>query len=534
VASTDQSGNGPVTSNTETFAAESQPDTQAPVISNVDTSGTADDRITVAWDTDELSTTVLLVIEQGTSDTVTVSDGAFLASHSATVTQDNSGNAVKSATTYSFIAESFDASGNGVISSGLITTAAAPDTVAPDVPDNISAEAGNAQVQLSWSGVTDADLAGYDVFQDGSQIASGVQDTLFDVTGLDNGTSVEFTVRSVDNIGNTSAVSSAAATTPLATLAPSAPTVAGTFDMGGNVVTTVSVKPILVVDNVTPVAGRAAPTYSFAVYGDSSLTNLVISTSGVVEGTSGNPTHWQVVDPTLPDQIALIDGTHYYWRARANDGVTDGPWSAAATFIASSSEPVGVELVSFTAESDRGKVSLHWQTLIDLGVQGFNVYRSVNQNGPFESVSSGLIRGRAGVYEFNDFDVHVNMTYYYQVEVNSSLHGNRRHGPISVKVTPPNTYAIEQNYPNPFNPTTSIRYELPQSGHVELTVYNILGQEVRRLVDMQQDAGFHTIQWNGLNTVQNRVSSGVYLYRIAVRVDGQSTFSKTKKMLLVK
>ena len=123
---------------------------------------------------------------------------------------------------------------------------------------------------------------------------------------------------------------------------------------------------------------------------------------------------------------------------------------------------------------------------------------------------------------------------YVSSDLPDSIPTCRRHGPISVKVTPPNTYAMEQNYPNPFNPTTTIRYELPQSGHVELTVYNILGQEVRRLVDMQQDAGFHTIQWNGLNALQNRVSSGVYLYWIAVRVDGQPTFSTAKKMLLVK
>ncbi|SVD19956.1 uncharacterized protein METZ01_LOCUS372810, partial [marine metagenome] len=302
---------------TATFTAENQPDTQAPVISDVDTSGTTNDRITVVWDTDELSTTVLLVIEQGTSDTIGVSDGTFLTSHSLTLTQDNSGNALKSATTYSFMAESFDASGNGVSFNSSITTASAPDTVAPEVPESVSAEAGNAQAQLSWNAVTDADLSGYDVFQDGSQIASGVTDTLYDVTGLDNGTSVEFTVRSVDNNGNASVVSSAATATPLATLAPSAPAIAGTFGRDGNVKISVSVKPILVVDNVTPVpvAGRSVPTYSFAVYGDSSLTNLVISTSGVTEGTSGNPTHWQVVDPTLPDQIALIDGTTYYWRA---------------------------------------------------------------------------------------------------------------------------------------------------------------------------------------------------------------------------
>jgi phosphodiesterase/alkaline phosphatase D-like protein len=535
VASTDQSGNGPVTSNIDTFTAENQPDTQAPVISNVNTSGTANDRITVLWDTDELSTTRLSVVEHGTSGTITVSAGAFLTSHSATITQDNSGNAIKSATTYSLIVESFDASGNGVIHNSSITTAAAPDIVAPGVPENVSAEAGNAQAQVSWNAITDADLSGYDVFQDGSQIASGVTDTLYDVTGLDNGTSVEFTVRSVDNNGNASDVSSAATTTPLATLAPTAPTIAGTFDQDGNVKTTVSVKPILVVDNVTPVQGRSVPTYSFAVYGDLSLTNLVISTSGVVEGTSGNPTHWQVVDPTLPDGIALIDGTTYYWRARASDGVADGPWSPTATFIASSSEPVGVELAAFTAESDRGIVDIGWQTNSNLGLRGFHVYRSLNPGGPFELISGdALIAATEAEYVFQDRDVTINVTYYYQVEAINQNGASQRFGPITVKVSPPNRFTLDQNFPNPFNPVTSIRYELAVAGQVQLMVYNLLGQQVVTLVESRQQAGFHTVTWNGLNSSHRSVASGVYFYRIVVTGDEKNTFTSSKKMLLLK
>jgi len=361
-----------------------------------------------------------------------------------------------------------------------------------------------------------------------------VTTTTYDATGLTNGTAVNYAIQSVDQSGNSSSNSSTASATPLATLAPTAPTPIGTFDRTGNPLTTVSLKPILIVSNATPVDGRAEPTYTFAVYGDAGLTNLVASTSGVVQGISTNPTHWQVTDPTLPDDVALVNGTTYYWRARANDSVTDGEWSSSSSFIASSEVETSIELTAFSAETDRGMVSLSWQTVLDLGIEGFSVYRSVNVDGPFELVSSNLIRGMDGAYEFNDFDVSVNVTYYYQIQVSSTLEADSRFGPISIKVAPPNSYAMDQNYPNPFNPTTSIRYELPQSGHVQLTVYNILGQEVTRLVDSAQNAGFHTIQWNGLNGAQRRVSSGLYLYRIAVKVDGQTTFSTAKKMLLLK
>ena len=73
----------------------------------------------------------------------------------------------------------------------------------------------------------------------------------------------------------------------------------------------------------------------------------------------------------------------------------------------------------------------------------------------------------------------------------------------------PDTYQVEQNYPNPFNPSTIIRYGLPKESNVSLTVYNILGEEVARLFDGIQSAGFHEINFNATN-----LSSGIYIYKI--------------------
>ncbi len=94
----------------------------------------------------------------------------------------------------------------------------------------------------------------------------------------------------------------------------------------------------------------------------------------------------------------------------------------------------------------------------------------------------------------------------------------------------PKTYALEQNYPNPFNPVTRIRYQLPSDSRISLIIYNILGQEVRRLIDnSMQPAGFYSLQWDGKDEFGNSVASGVYFYRI--RAGG---FSKTMKMLFLK
>ncbi len=93
----------------------------------------------------------------------------------------------------------------------------------------------------------------------------------------------------------------------------------------------------------------------------------------------------------------------------------------------------------------------------------------------------------------------------------------------------PETFALAQNYPNPFNPTTQIQYSLPRASTVNLTVYNILGQQVRVLVhDVRKSAGIHQVEWDGRTDLGKRVSSGVYVYRLEV-----GEFLKSRKMMLL-
>jgi hypothetical protein len=88
----------------------------------------------------------------------------------------------------------------------------------------------------------------------------------------------------------------------------------------------------------------------------------------------------------------------------------------------------------------------------------------------------------------------------------------------------PAQYMIEQNYPNPFNPTTMIRYALPNSSHVTLSVFNTLGEQVALLVSGQQDAGYHEVTFNA-----EHLPSGVYFYRLQA-----GSYAETKKLLLIK
>ena len=93
----------------------------------------------------------------------------------------------------------------------------------------------------------------------------------------------------------------------------------------------------------------------------------------------------------------------------------------------------------------------------------------------------------------------------------------------------PDRYGLKQNTPNPFNPSTAIGYQLPEAGRVRLVVYNLLGQEVRVLVDERMEAGSFTATWDGADASGRRVASGVYLYRMQA-----GRFSDTRRMLLLK
>ena len=93
----------------------------------------------------------------------------------------------------------------------------------------------------------------------------------------------------------------------------------------------------------------------------------------------------------------------------------------------------------------------------------------------------------------------------------------------------PSQYALYQNYPNPFNPVTTLRYDIPEDGLVNVTIYDMMGRGVKTLVNSLQTAGNSTIQWNATNNQGQLVSAGVYLYQIQAR-----EYISTKKMMLLK
>ena len=113
----------------------------------------------------------------------------------------------------------------------------------------------------------------------------------------------------------------------------------------------------------------------------------------------------------------------------------------------------------------------------------------------------------------------------------------RFEGPLFVGLTSvqgkkniiPNEYSLSQNYPNPFNPETTIEFGLPKPGFVEISIYDINGKLVRKLISGQRAAGNHIVQWNANDELGNRMSSGIYYYRVKC-----GEYQQTNKMILMK
>ena len=118
--------------------------------------------------------------------------------------------------------------------------------------------------------------------------------------------------------------------------------------------------------------------------------------------------------------------------------------------------------------------------------------------------------GKSSVFDAALDDVEFGNDLQLSVNRNSSL--------------PPAQFRLSQNYPNPFNPTTTIHFDVPQTSFVSLSIYDMLGREVRSLVKGEMEAGEHSIQWDG-----SGFSSGVYVYRMTA--DG---FSQSMRLILQK
>ena len=128
------------------------------------------------------------------------------------------------------------------------------------------------------------------------------------------------------------------------------------------------------------------------------------------------------------------------------------------------------------------------------------------------------------------------MEYRVEADLSDSQYGNAMEmsvGTVSVSSegVVPTEFGISGNYPNPFNPSTTIEYNVEASGHVSLTVYDIMGRTVRTLVNEYKESGRpdYKVVWDGRDDRGQQVSAGLYLYTLR-----SSGMASTAKMVLMK
>jgi hypothetical protein len=140
-------------------------------------------------------------------------------------------------------------------------------------------------------------------------------------------------------------------------------------------------------------------------------------------------------------------------------------------------------------------------------------------------------------------DTNAYVSRFYTVKVNGATYQIGFDNVVEVAIPPigpvtavnespsgiPALFAMMQNYPNPFNPSTTIEYQLPSRGNVQINIYNSLGQVVRSLVNEQREAGSHFVVWDGRDNEGNAVSTGAYFYQVQV-----GEFVQAKRMLMLK
>jgi hypothetical protein len=215
-------------------------------------------------------------------------------------------------------------------------------------------------------------------------------------------------------------------------------------------------------------------------------------------------------------------------------------WSGARVIIDNTSFPGGplpIALAAFNGryEAATNRTYLTWTTLSEIANFGFEVQRKCNA-GEYENI--GFVPGSGTTiephtYSFVDSTIASPGEFRYRL-VQLDLDGTRHFydayaitvnvsGLTTVKpVRTSSSFLLFQNYPNPCNPTTTIGYSLPHNAHVNLAVYNMLGQQVSQLVNGQQSAGYHGIVFEGKG-----LASGVYCYRIQ-----SGDFVQSKKFVL--
>jgi len=241
---------------------------------------------------------------------------------------------------------------------------------------------------------------------------------------------------------------------------------------------------------------------------------------------------YSVLVPTTRDSTSESDGLIDF---RVIAGMDEGNYVSRTVsgYSVDNLAPSVPENLS-AVQGESKSIILNWAASPDEDFQYFNVYRNTED---FFDESLEPISGTTD-NSFKDTNIEYGMAYFYALKA-TDFSGNMSSysKAASVSVTSingaenniPNIYFMKQNYPNPFNPATVISYGLPQAANVKITIYDVAGREIFKLVNEKQNAGKYTAKWDGLDKSGRKAASGLYIYKIEA-----GHFSKTNKMILIR
>jgi hypothetical protein len=186
---------------------------------------------------------------------------------------------------------------------------------------------------------------------------------------------------------------------------------------------------------------------------------------------------------------------------------------------------IPVELVSFTIDVTDNAANLRWVTATETNCRSFQIFRRTNDV-PYQLLAE--IHGAGTTTERRQYQYTDKLSgskYFYllkQIDFDGTEHilGEREINNVSQ----PMAFQLFQNYPNPFNPSTTIQYHLSQPANVKLKVYDVLGIEIRQLMNEFQTAGNHSVEFNAAD-----LPSGIYFYRLE-----SGGISLSRKMILLR
>lgn len=241
-----------------------------------------------------------------------------------------------------------------------------------------------------------------------------------------------------------------------------------------------------------------------------------------------------ISDPTNPQLAGQYDT-----YPQNNGGTYNGAWGcypylpsgntlisdiSTGLYVLKFNGSIPVELSSFTTEVISRVVNLKWTTSSEKNNQGFEVQRK-NES---EYYTIGFVEGNGTTteisnYSFTDKNLQSGIYHYRlkQVDFDGSTSFSEE---VMVEVTNPSTFVLNQNYPNPFNPTTNIKFSIPSSGFVNLSIYNLVGEKVSEIVNEILPEGEYNMIFDASN-----LSSGIYIAKLYA-----DNYNQSIKMTLLK